>query len=233
MSSGSSRRKLKPRSGASSCIDDTPRSASTPSTTSIPRVEHLVEVRDSRRARARRGRHTAQPSRARSSASGSRSIPMTRVAPHRACGACPPNPIVQSTNTPPREVRDARPPRPPSPVCARSHPTPIRCRAPRDVVRPRRSTARAATSARTVPRSTPRDNRCARRPERRLQSWRCREADGGMTMRPWHVELARLAVVVHAVEELQSGRMVAGHSRGACVQPRATRTSGKCGHTHP
>ena len=45
MSSGSSRRKLKPRSGASSCIDDTPRSASTPSTRlDAARVEHLDET---------------------------------------------------------------------------------------------------------------------------------------------------------------------------------------------
>ena len=45
MSSGSSRRKLKPRPGASSCIDETPRSASTPSTPSdATRIQHRAEV---------------------------------------------------------------------------------------------------------------------------------------------------------------------------------------------
>ena len=44
MSSGSSRWKLKPRPAASSCIDETPRSASAPSTWRMPRlIEHLVE----------------------------------------------------------------------------------------------------------------------------------------------------------------------------------------------
>ena len=44
MSSGSSRRKLNPRPSASSCIDDTPRSARMPSTAlEATRVEHRVE----------------------------------------------------------------------------------------------------------------------------------------------------------------------------------------------
>ena len=44
MSSGSSRWKLKPRPGASNCIDETPRSASAPSTRAMPpAVEHVVE----------------------------------------------------------------------------------------------------------------------------------------------------------------------------------------------
>ena len=106
MSSGSSRRKLKPRPGASSCIDDTPRSASTPSTPSIAaRVEHLrqravvavhqldpiAERRAARRARC-------------ASAAGSRSRPISRDAPASSSArACPPSPTVQSTNSPPRD----------------------------------------------------------------------------------------------------------------------------------
>jgi hypothetical protein len=43
MSSGSSRWKLKPRPGASNCIDDTPRSASAPSTARSAAVEHVVD----------------------------------------------------------------------------------------------------------------------------------------------------------------------------------------------
>ena len=42
MSSGSSRWKLKPRPGASNCIDETPRSASVPSTTrNLPLVQDI------------------------------------------------------------------------------------------------------------------------------------------------------------------------------------------------
>ena len=45
MSSGSSRRKLKPRPSASSCIDDTPRSASAPADgVDAALVEHAVQL---------------------------------------------------------------------------------------------------------------------------------------------------------------------------------------------
>ena len=108
MSSGSSRWKLKPRPGASNCIDDTPRSASVPSTQVDCRpIEHARRVAGSRREPAPRDRSTAPAFHARSaSASRSRSRPMSRVAPASSSArAWPPSPTVQSTNRPPRSGR--------------------------------------------------------------------------------------------------------------------------------
>ena len=105
MSSGSSRRKLKPRPSASSCIDDTPRSASTPSTPSMPRssstlvelavvgVHELDAIAERRQPLARDAERLADRDRGRARVDAPASS---------SARVCPPSPTVQSTNSPPR-----------------------------------------------------------------------------------------------------------------------------------
>ena len=105
MSSGSSRRKLKPRPSASSCIDETPRSASAPSTPVEPAlVEHPRQVAivgvHQLDAVAEVGERTRRPAAARQDRDRARGCATRRLRAARA--QWPPRPTVQSTNSPPR-----------------------------------------------------------------------------------------------------------------------------------
>ena len=143
MSSGSSRWKLKPRPGASNCSDDTPRSASAPSTTGdAAAIEHVVERADSRRARARPDRPTAPASRARgASASRSRSRPMSarRAGLEQRAGVAAEADGAIDEHAAALGLQVLQSLRPSGPGRA-----PIKCRTPTARARRRRCTARAA-----------------------------------------------------------------------------------------
>jgi hypothetical protein len=102
MSSGPSKRKLKPRSGVSICGEDTPMSSITPSARSTPsaastsamapKLAWWMEKRGSAMA--------CSPEVAAASASGSRSSAMSRPRGPSRCSSrreCPPRPNVPST----------------------------------------------------------------------------------------------------------------------------------------
>mmetsp|Transcript_19334 Transcript_19334/g.53078 ORF Transcript_19334/g.53078 Transcript_19334/m.53078 type:complete len:238 (-) Transcript_19334:669-1382(-) len=109
ISSGPSARKLKPRSGQSSCGEETPRSARMPATCDAPshQPELLMCVETSpksprmRRTRSWPKRRSRAP--AASRARSSRSIPRSRTPGHcsNSASLCPAPPSVQSTTMAP------------------------------------------------------------------------------------------------------------------------------------
>ena len=234
MSSGSSRRKLNPRPSASSCIDDTPRSASAPSTRAMPRASSTRRDRGNRRARARRDRQRAASASAASpSASGSRSRPITRVAPASSSARLwPPRPTVQSTKRPPRagsssveRLGDAGRVR----ACAvhRQIPNSDSARASSSVYGSRCSfaTKRSWFQTSSVV-DLAEDIDVAGHPGRVAQP----RMDHDASLR---VDFSGLAEVVDAVEKLEPGGMGGGHARRASLRAQARPASGRCGRTPP
>ncbi len=211
MSSGSSLRKLNPRSGASSCIDDTPRSARIrppPQPLARPArppgpvvaVHHghaLAEVRETLpRDLHRRGiaidpdqpRRTRLEQRTRVSCEADRAIDEDSATRRRRCS---------------QHLRDQEPAR------AHSRDARAKSRARPGSTRRRPSTARWRAWRRRALRSTLRGNRCARTPGLRRESTRSRAAWGNHHT-ALAVEFRRLAPVIDAVDELSPRRRVLG-----------------------